>query len=95
MHLMMTGPMRWLMFLPLVAQIAALAIQLHLGAPSPYGLYAQFAALAVMLVVYGAAGIQRFRFLRRRYADIKRRRADQAARFDRFIDSHARSSRRH
>ena len=76
----------WLMSLPVIAQVGAVAVQLRGGAP--YGLYAQVVALLVMIIVYGALGISRFRFLRRNYKDIKRRRDENAAAFRSVVDEH-------
>src|SRR4051812_2039759 len=50
----------WLMSVPPVAQFGAIAVLLW-GRP-PAGMYAQFAAALVALIVYGALGIQRVRF---------------------------------
>ena len=77
---------RRLLWLPPVAQFAAMAVLLW--GRQPYGLYAQLAALALMLVIYGALSIQRFRFLRRNYKEIKQRRDEHALAFRNFVDAH-------
>jgi hypothetical protein len=81
--------MRWLLFLPPLAQFGAVMLWSSGWPPSTrLGLDAQFAALFIMLVVYGAFAIQRFRFLRSSYRDIKRRRVEQANAFKVFVDAH-------
>jgi len=50
----------WLMSVPPVAQFGAIAVLLW--GREPAGMYAQFAAALVALIVYGALGIQRVRF---------------------------------
>jgi hypothetical protein len=74
----------WL--LPPIAQCAAMGA-LQWGR-QPYALYAQLVALAIILVVYGALGIQRFRFLRRNYQETKHRRDEHATAFRTFVDAH-------
>jgi hypothetical protein len=56
---------RRLVWLAAVVQFGAVAV-LRWGHP-PYGMYAQVLSLVVMLAVFGAFGIQRFRFLRANY----------------------------
>jgi hypothetical protein len=87
---------RWPLLLPPLAQLGALALW-RLGWPpaSRVGMYAQFVALFIMLVVYGAFAIARFRFLRRTYRDITRKRVDQAKAFQSFVDAHLPRDRSH
>ena len=77
---------RSLMWLPALAQCGAVAVQLRAGAR--YGLFAQLVALFIMLGVYGLFGVQRVRTLRGNYAEIKRRRAENAAAFRTLVDAH-------